>query len=84
MLFFRHSAKGYVFRGQDQPTVTTFRVSAAVMAVCAVVVWILAAASQEIGPRDAPPPIDFGHLTRRRSAALPRDRHVSERSCQLS
>ena len=42
---------------KTKATVTTFRVSAAVMAVCAVVVWILAAASQEIGPRDAPPPL---------------------------
>ena len=32
--------------------VTTFRVSAAVMAVCAVVVWLPAAVPQEIGPRD--------------------------------
>jgi len=34
-------------------TVTTFRVAAASMAVCAVVVCLLAAVPQEIGPRDA-------------------------------
>ena len=34
-------------------TVTSFRVSAAVIAVWAVVVWLPAAAPQEIGPRDA-------------------------------
>jgi CDP-diacylglycerol pyrophosphatase len=33
--------------------VTTFRISAAVIAVCAVVVWLPAAVPQEIGPRDA-------------------------------
>jgi CDP-diacylglycerol pyrophosphatase len=33
--------------------VTTFRVSAAVIAVCTVFLWILAAAPQVIGPRDA-------------------------------
>jgi CDP-diacylglycerol pyrophosphatase len=43
----------YDFDMADVPTVTTFRVSTAVMAVCAVVVCLLAAAPQEIGPRDA-------------------------------
>jgi CDP-diacylglycerol pyrophosphatase len=37
----------------DLRTVTTVRLSAAVTAVCAAFVWILAAAPQAIGPRDA-------------------------------
>ena len=43
----------YDFDMAGLPTVTTFRASAAVMELCAVVVWILTAAPQEIGPRDA-------------------------------
>jgi CDP-diacylglycerol pyrophosphatase len=33
-------------------TVTAFRASAAVMVVCAAVMWLLAASPQEVGPRD--------------------------------
>ncbi|MFZ0738900.1 MAG: CDP-diacylglycerol diphosphatase [Candidatus Acidiferrales bacterium] len=43
----------YDFAMTAVPMLTMLRVSAALAAICAVVVWILGAAPQEIGPRDA-------------------------------